>query len=92
MKNMTNERPLTLYVWSRDRDDSGPPLRCEKNELSGPNLEYDCLPPVKGEFLLVKVPNGFNTTLVLCLVTVLGLGKSYIVLCHLLLTSILVFW
>lgn len=69
-KNSSNDGPLTVSVVSRNKSSSV----CTKKEHS-PYLEYQCIPPVKGDVLYVNGPS-FNTTLVLCYVTVFALGKS----------------
>lgn len=70
-KNTSNDGPLTVLVLPRSKSS----FVCAEKKRSS-YLEYHCIPPVKGDALYINGPS-FNTTLVLCYVTVLALGKSY---------------
>ena len=74
VKNMSDDSPLTVTIWSRNQSEIILGSVCVEKQSSGFYWKYKCLPPVKGEFLRIVGANK-NTTLVLCHITVLGLGQ-----------------
>ena len=72
-KNISNDRPPTVSIFSRNQPGAILGSECTDKEHC-PYLEYQCLLPVKGDVLHINGSN-VNTTLVLCHVTVLALGK-----------------